>query len=140
MQCLTCNFHFKSKGFNEDPKTVTYGTHNKATSKTSSAVYGINVYICFKILQHKFSILLFLLFPFYSHTRETVFLFFSFSGFSIFILFLCSFSFFFSPHNFLESHKPQKVQSDCARDRGGHVLKQSSWISSVFSFLQHLCL
>lgn len=36
--------------------------------------------------------LLFPLFPFYSHTREMVFLFFSVSGFSIFILFLCFFS------------------------------------------------
>lgn len=76
--------------------------------------------------------LLFTLFPFYSHTRELVFDCFQcqdldFSFYSIIPLFV----------HIISSHNPKSyaVRCGCARDRGGHVLRQNPEISGIFLLL-----
>lgn len=82
--------------------------------------------------------LLFTLFPFYSHTRELVFdcvqcqdlnLFFYNSIIPLFVHIISS-----------HTHKSQTVRSNCARERGGRVLRQNPEISGIFLFLLHVCL
>lgn len=52
------------------------GVHNKDSLKTTCAIYGIDIYVCFKILQHKFAT-----------TVSTFPILFTYKGDGIFILF-----------------------------------------------------
>lgn len=83
------------------------GTHNKAILKTSSAVYGIDIYVCFKIFQHKFATTVSIFPTLFTYKGDGIFILFSFRIFNFYSFSL--FVFFFSLHiHFSKATNPKK--------------------------------
>lgn len=96
------------------PNMHLYGTHSTATSKTICAVYGIDIYICFKILQHKFATTVSTFPILFTYKGDGIFILFSFR---IFNFYSFSLSVCFSTSLFPKATNPRQ-SSVIVRGRG----------------------